>query len=488
MKRAILLLAVVFTIVYQGFAQEAQAPAVKPLSLPECVEIALKNNLNVRRSIYNVETYNVALFQAKMNFLPSLNAGGSYGLNYGRALNPVTNAYVSRNGNSINGQLTGSWTLFNGLRITNTFRQGKKDVEAADQDLQKAKNDVIINVVTLYINVIFNKELLENNKFQLSSSQQQLERITKQVAAGALPKSNQLTQEATVATNEVNLINQENALNLSVLQLKQAMQVPASEPLDVVIPEIALEELILDSTPDAIYAQSIKTMPEIKSAMLKVESARLALLAAKGSLYPRLSFNASAFSNYSSLSRDIPQVTGVTATPSTGPPIGFIDYNGLQVPVQGINYTPIYGTPEKYTESEQLKDNLAKQLSLQLTIPIFNNWSTRANVQRAAIQSEIARLNEIQTQNTLRQTIESAYNDAYSASKTYAANLKQVSAREEAYRMVLQRFEIGAANFAEKQIAENDMFQSRSDLTRSKYNFIFRKKILDFYQGKQIEY
>src|ERR1043165_5553036 len=166
MKRAILLLVAIFTVGSQVFAQEASG--VKPLTLPECVDIALKNNLDVRRSIYNVENYNVALFQDKMNFFPSLNGGGSYGFNYGRSLNPVTNSYVNSKANSINTQLTGSLLTFNGFRVTNTFRQGRKDVEAADADLQKAKNDVIINVVTYYINVIFNKELLENNRYQLS--------------------------------------------------------------------------------------------------------------------------------------------------------------------------------------------------------------------------------------------------------------------------------------------------------------------------------
>jgi outer membrane protein len=496
MKRAILLLAVIFSVVSAGFAQETP----KPLSLPECVDIALKNNLRVRRGIYNVETSNVNLFQSKMNFLPTLNLGSSYALNFGRSLNPVTNSYISRNGNAINGQASASWLLFNGFRIQNSFRQSRKDLEASNEDLQKAKNDVIINVVTLYINVIFNKELLENNKYQLSSSQQQLERISKQVDAGALPKSNQLTQEAQVATNEVNLINQENALNLSILQLKQAMQVPASTPMDVIIPEIALEDLVLDQSPDEIYEVSLKTMPEIRSALLKVESAQLALKAAKGSLYPRLTLNGSAFTNYSSLSRDQQgQLTGYEAyvdpNPIANRPVGFYPLSSTQtgtlapgqyLPVFAL--TPVYGPREKYTETEQFRDNLAQQVSLQLQIPIFNNWSTRANVQRAAIQSELARISEIETQNTLRQTIESAYNDAYAASKTYAANLKQVSAREEAYRMVLQRFELGSANFVEKQVAENDLFQSRSDLTRAKYNFIFRKKILDFYQGKQIDY
>jgi outer membrane protein len=483
MKRAILLLVVVLTVVSSGFAQVTP----KPLSLPECVDIALKNNLRVRRSIYNVETSEVNMFQAKMNFLPSLNVSTAQNFNFGRSINPVTNSFESQRANSMNGQLTSSWIIFNGLRITNTFRQSKLDVAAADEDLQKAKNDVIINVVTLYINVIFNKELLANTQYQLSSSQQQLERITKQVNAGSLPKSNQLTQEAQVATNEVNLINQENALNLSLLQLKQAMQIPASEALDVIVPELSLENLVLEQTPDQVYMESIKTMPEVKSAMLKVQSAQLALKAAKGSLYPRLSLNAAAVSNYSSLNTNTPVFTGPPLANPVGTPIAFAYLEGVgSAPVYTFSRELDHVDPNGHFD--QLNKNLSEQVGIQLQIPIFNQWSTRANVQRAAIQSELARINEIEVQNTLRQTIESAYNDAYAAAKTYAANLKQVNAREEAYRMVLQRFEFGSANFVEKQIAENDLFQSRSDLTRAKYNFIFRKKILDFYQGKQIEY
>lgn len=493
MKRAIVLL-VIFFAATAGFAQETAAP--KALSLPECVDIALKNNLRVRRSLYNVETFRVNKFQSMMNFLPSLTGGSSYNFNFGRSLNPVTNSFEAQKAQSMNMQLSSSVLLFNGLRLQYSFRQSKLDVEAADQDLQKAKNDVIINVVTLYINVIFNKELHDNAQYQLSSSQQQLERITKQVNAGSLPKSNQLTQEAQVATNEVNLINAENAYNLSLLQLKQAMQVPASEPFTVIVPEIALEDLVLDATPDQVYEQSMKTMPEIQSALLKVQSAQLALKAAKGSLYPRLSLNASAFSNYSSLNTNRPVFGSIEPFPSnfaeTTPTandrfVGFAYQPGLGSAPVFTRSAPVTGS-DPNGHFKQINNNLAEQIGFQLQIPIFNNWSTQANVQRAAIQSEIARINELETQNTLRQTIESAYNDAYAASKTYGANLKQVNAREEAYRMVNQRFELGAANFVEKQIAENDLFQSRSDLLRAKYNFIFRKKILDFYQGKQIEY
>ena len=214
--RNFLLLAIAFFMSQATtYGQEA-----KKWTLKECVEIALENNLRIKRSIYNVESFKASLMQAKGSFLPTLNASGSYQKNYGRALNPVSNLYVNKNSDAINPSLSSSWTLFNGLRIQNTFKQAQRDVLASNHDLQKAKNDVILNVVTLYTNAIFNQELFENAKYQLNSSQQQLERIQKQVAAGALSISNQLNQEAQVATNELTSINQENALLLSLLQLK----------------------------------------------------------------------------------------------------------------------------------------------------------------------------------------------------------------------------------------------------------------------------
>lgn len=202
-------------IIFFGLAY-AQEP-VKQWTLQECVNLALENNLRVRRSLYNVQSSNIGLTQAKMAFLPTLNAGGSYGLNFGRALNPVTNAFINRDNNTLNGQVNASLALFNGLRIQNTFRQNQRDLEASNEDLTKAKNDVIINVVTLYTNVIFNRELYDNATYQLRSSEQQLQRIKRQVEAGSLPKANELNQEALVATNEVNQVNQENSLALSLL-------------------------------------------------------------------------------------------------------------------------------------------------------------------------------------------------------------------------------------------------------------------------------
>lgn len=461
---------------FASFSQEA----AKALTLKECIEIALEKNPRVKRSIFNVKTSEVNLLQSRLAMLPSVNASSNGGKNFGRALNPVTNGFVNRNSTTFSASGTASINLFNGWRTQNTIRQNSYDLAATSEDLQKSKNDVILSVVNSYTTVVFNKELLGNSKYQLQSSQEQLERIKKQVLAGALPLASELNQEAQVATNEVNLINQENALNLSLLQLKQTMQLPGSTNLDVETPSLSPEDLILTQTPEQIFDVSIQTMPEIKSAINRVNSAKYARLVAKGGYFPRLSLNGSLQSNYSNVSK-LQELVSDVPTLSTSP-IGQTS-GGQEV------FTYRFDTRiVDYPFMDQLKDNLFKGIGLNLSIPIFNNWQVRASVARAAVSEELARITQLETENTLRQSIETAFNDALAASKTFAASQKQVQAREEAYRITKQRFEIGAANYVEFRISENDLFQAKSDLARAKYNFIFRKKLLDFYQGKPLEF
>lgn len=455
--------------------------ATRDWTLQECIKTALDNNLNVKRSFYNVETSEVSYWQAKMAFMPTVNGSGSYSKSYGRSLNPVSNQFITRNINNINLSATGNLTLFNGMRLQNSLRQSKRDYLASGEDLRKAQNDVIINVSTLYINVIFAQELYDNARFQLASSQVQLERIIKQVAAGALPKAEELNQEAQVATNEVNLVNQENGLNLALLQLKQAMQLPASTPMRVEVPDLSADDLVLDQTPEEIYAIAENVMPEIRAAVLRVESADYALKSARGSFYPRVALQGSAQTNYSSAS------DGPITAPDGGTIQRQIGYTASNEAVfTDVGTTTVVSN--SYGERDQLQDNLSKSIGIGVTIPIFNGWQTRGSVQRAVISKSVADINAEQARNTLRQTIETSYNDALAASKTYSSALKQVNAREEAYRMTKQRYELGAVNYVEYQIAENNLFQAKSDLARAKYNFIFRKKILDLYQGKTIEY
>lgn len=479
MKKSVVLLFCLLTTA--AFAQDS----VKVWTLRECVDYALANNLNVERSVYGVESAEIDHDQARWAMAPSLNASGSYGYNWGRSINPVTNLFTTREIISLSPNANSSVTVFNGLRIQNTIRQTSKGLDASQADLEKAKNDVILTVINLYITVVFNRELLDNAKFQLSSSQQQLDRTIKQVEAGAVPKSNQLNLDAQVATNELNVITRENALNLSLLQLKQALQIPASQSFDIEVPNVSVEDLILENSREQIYEMALQSLPEVRSAKLKVESSYFAVKAAKGSLYPRLSLNASVNSNYSSANDDAQyQLNGTTPTEVQ---VGYVDVAGIVYPVNNIENIPnIIQTSDSYGYKPQLQDNIFRSAGLSLSIPIFNGFQTRSNIRRQAINRQLAEITLKQTENTLRQNVETAYNDAFAASKTYNSSTRQVQAREEAYRMTKQRFEVGAANFVEYQVAENDLFQAKSDLSRAKYDFIFKKRLLDFYQGKPI--
>jgi outer membrane protein len=466
-------------------AQAQPQNTAKVWTLKECIDYALANNLDVQRSELTVESSEVDKTLAKMAMIPSLNGTLSNNYNWGRSINPVTNEFTTQQIRSLSPNLNSSVTLFNGFRIQNTIRQTNIGFLASEQDLLKSKNDVSLNVINLYINVIFNKELTENAKSQLRSSQQQLERTKKQVAAGALPKSNELNLDAQVATNEVNVINNENLLNLSLLQLKQALQLPGSTALDVEAPELSIEDLVLDQSSQQVFDIAKQSMPEIRSADLKVRAADFGMKAARGQLYPRLSLNGNISSNYSS-ANDGPHLAPDGGSETQLIPVGFWDNAGTPVAVYREQLVPTGTMTDGYGYSDQLNDNLFRSIGISLSIPLFNGYQARGGVRRAEIAKLNAEITAKQVNQALRQNVESAFNDANAASKSYGANVRQVQAREEAYRMTSQRYELGAANYVEYQVAENDLFQAKSDLTRAKYNFIFRKKLLDFYQGKPL--
>jgi len=427
--------------------------AKKVYTLKECIEIALQNNLAVKRSILGLKGADITLDQSRFSMLPNLNLSSSGGSNWGRSIDPTTNQFLDQKIDNANINTNASLLLFNAFRVMNTIRQSVNDKAAAENDYTKAKNDVILNVITFYTSVIFNQELFQNAQYQLKTTEQQLERTKKLEQAGSVPFGNVLDLEAQNATNELNLIQRENAYNLSLLQLKQALQLPASTPLEIEVPALSVENQVIDQTTEQIYDLARQNMPEIKAAIYRIESANFGLKSARGSYYPRLSLNAGAFTNYSSAARTI--------------------QNGVLV--------------EK-PFNDQFSDNVSRSLSLGLTMPIFNSYNARANVLRSKVTRETANINLTDVENRLRQAIETAYTDAIAAAKTFTSSAKAVKAREEAFRMTKQRYDAGASNYVDYQVSENNLFQSKSDQVRAKYDLIFKKKVLDFYQGKPIDY
>ncbi len=471
--------ALVFVFLFSfSFAQSSK----KVYTLKECIEIALQNNLTVKRSALGLRNADITLDQSRYTMLPSLNVSGSGGANFGRSIDPTTNQFIDQQINNANANANSSLLLFNAFRVMNTIKQSINDKAAAENDLTKAKNDVILSVITFYTSVIFNQELLQNAQFQLKTTQQQLERTKKLEQAGSVPLGNVLDLEAQDATNELNLIQRENNYNLSLLQLKQSLQLPASTQLEVEVPALSVEDLTLDQTTEQIYEIAKQNLPEIKAAVYRTESANFALKAARGNLYPRLNLNASAFTNYSSAAKVFQN--GVS---DPSPVIGYLGNDQTQV-VRSFRPATIGGEVVEKPFSNQISDNIAQSVSIGLTIPVFNAFNARANVLRNKVTKEQAFINLTDVENRLRQAIETANNDATAAAKTFASSGKAVKAREEAFRMTKQRYDAGASNYVDYQVSENNLFQAKSDQVRAKYDLIFKKKVLDFYQGKPIDY
>ena len=451
--------------------------ASRVMTLQECVNLATKNNLNVQRSRLDLETAETTLKQAEFQRYPNANVNGDYSYSWGRAVNPTTNQFITKKNISSNLRGNSSVPVFKGFQINNSIKQSESNLNASKYDVEKATNDVQLNIVTFYLNVIFNKELVENAQYQLESSQKQHERTKILVEAGSLPRSNELELVSQVSTNEVNLVTAQNNLTLAYLTLKQAMLLPVSDNIDVIVPVAEIEELDLSISPETVFGMAEQSLPEIRAAELRVRSAEFEYEVQKGAQYPTLSLNAGMGSRYSDATQKfIADGGGVFETrPSMQTASG-----------EAIEAFQPSGRYETIAFGTQFKDNFNRSLSLDLSIPIFNGLSQKSNIQRSKITMQQASINDLEQRNALRQTIESAYTDAVASSKTFAASTRQVETLEETFRSVENQYNLGASNFTDYQVASNNLFQAKSDQTRAKFDFIFKKKLLDFYQGKSI--
>ncbi len=455
-------------------------------TLLECIDYAIKNNVGIRQSELGVVSSQVAINQAKADLLPSVNGSASYNYNLGRSVNPFTNQYEENPVSSQSYGLSSNLTLFNGLQKLNTIKRNRSDLAISQYNLEDTKNTITLNVISAYTQILFNTELLESARLRTGTTDLQLARTQKLVAAGSLPEANVLPLQAQKATDELEIINAENNLAISKLQLKQLLQIPADRTLEIVIPELDVPEeaeIVVDA--QDIYETAVQEQPAIKSAEARILSSQYDVAIAKGNRYPNLSISGGVFSSYSSVAPNIipkPGAENVTQLIETG---GFVKGNPDMVIVQPQTLPVEF---QENTYFNQLDFNLRKFVGINLNIPIFNNLQVASAVSNAEIQMENARYDAINAKNQLRQTIEQAYLDAKAAAKSYAATDRQVTSLREAFRSTETRFNLGGVNAVEFSQAKADLNTAESDLIRAKYDYIFSLKLLDFYQGKPIDF
>jgi len=425
----------------------AQQEDVSALSLQEAVNIAVENNLTLKRSQLNQLNNEASLLEARGQRLPSLSASASGRFNWGRSINPVTNLFEARRIGNINLSANTNLTIFAGNQITNSIQQAKINVEAGNLNVEATQNDITLNVINLFVNVVFAKEQVSIAASQLKISDEQLLRTSRLVEAGSLPLSERLEMQAQKATAELEVINANNNLRLSKLNLSQQLLIPFSDGFDVSVPDLEAEDYPLEGVnANQIYAIAVESMPQVRSAELLIEGAEYGVKIAKGAYYPTLGLGGNLFSNY-------------------------VDQAA-------------FGNPESF--GTQIDNNLSQAFGLNLNIPIFSNFRNKASLQRARVQRNLSEIQSLEVKNQLRQDIETSYTNAYAARQSYQASLTRVASLEEAFRMAQQRFDVGALNSVDFQVAQNNLFGAQADLLNAKYEYIFRVKVLDFYLGNPI--
>ena len=466
-----------------GVASFSQETGIRKWTLEECINYGWDNNLSIRSSELSLLTNEITLKESRFALLPSLGAGGQMGKSFGRTIDPVTNGFISSDFLSGGISANSSLTISRGGILRNSVKRNEINMKASQYDLEKGKDDIGLSIATNFLSVLLNKEQLENTRFQLQVTEDQLSRTIKLVDAGSLPISNKLDLESQKASNEVNLVNAENSLSISLLNLKQSMQMPADELLDIVAPDIEVTDVAMGTEkPSEIFQAALLIQPDVKSADLGVQSSDIGVKIAKGAFYPSLSLNGSVSTNYSNRAQKITGTQNIVIPPT---PIGTVQGTGQQVYSLGSTQNvPIRS--DDYGIGSQFNDNVGQSVSINLNIPIFSRYSNSANLQRAQITKQRSEITAQNTRNQLRQNIESSYNNALASLKSYEATLKRVEALEESFRSTEQRYNVGSVDFVDYQISSNNLFAARTDLVRSKYEYIFRIKILDFYLGNPI--
>lgn len=469
-----------------GFTLQAQdAENAEQWTLQNCVDYAVKNNIQVKQSGLNVALDRANLTQSKADLLPNLNGYVGYSYNVGRSVNPFTNIIVDQPVSSQNASLSSSVTIFNGFQKTRTIKRNKIAVEASSYLYKDVQNDISLQVITAYMNILLNNELLANAKLRLINTEMQLERTSKLVDAGSLPESNLLEIKAQNATNELEIINAQNNIEIAKLNLKQLLQLPASEPINIVVPEIDTpDEEVLAESVEEIYDTAVEVQPDVKAADALVETSEYNVNIAQSNAYPSITASAFLGTSYSSVADDFLPKEGSPLT-EVERTVGYLqsDPSEAVVTIQSI--------PTEFTENtyvNQLDFNLRRGVQVEMSIPIFNGWQTKTAVSRAKINKEISTMDAINTRNNLRQNIEQAYLDVLAAQKRFAATKIQVEALQEAFRVNEQRFNLGAINSLDYNLALTNLNVAESDLVQAKYDYVFKTKILDFYQGKSISF
>jgi outer membrane protein len=402
------------------------ASAQNPWTLQQCVDTALANNRNIKQRELMRQNNELAWQQARNNLLPNLNASAGQSWNFGRS-QMVDGTYQNINSNSSNFNVSSGITLFDGLKMKYEIDSKMAQLKLSEANLQKIREDIVLSVSSAFLQVLLNKELLQISNDQLKLTESRLEQQKSLVDAGKLAEGELFELYSQQAKEELNRTQAANTLKLSLLDLAQILEMSDFEKLDITVPADLMENELQLLSADAVFASAVKTRPEIKSAELQLVNSEKNIQIAKSFYFPTLSFGANVGGGY---------------------------YNQVSTP-------------------------LSTSLGFNLSVPIFNKFQVKNQVRSAQIDVKSNQLNVENAKLELRKTVQQAYFNAVAAKAKWDASTKSVTSSTEAYRFANQKYEGGRANVYELYQAKNNLARAQSEVAQSKYEYVFRLKILE---------
>jgi outer membrane protein len=427
----------------------------KKWTLEECVKYAIDNNISIKQTELDTKTADIDKKGAIGNFLPSLNANASHSWNIG--LNQDITTGLLRNQTT---QFTAAGAnvgvdIYKGMQNQNTLRRANLSIIAAQYQLTKMKEDVALNVANAFLQVLFNKENLKVQQEQKAFNEKQLIRSEELVKAGSVPRGDLLDIKATLASDQQKVVAAENALLISKLSLAQLLQLKEFYDFDVTDDTAVKDENnILAQTPIAVYDKAKEQRTELKIAKTNLEISEKNLAISKGAFQPTLqgfySFNSRVSYADVPLFNDQGQIIGTQSAPSF---------------------------------SNQFSDNKGQSFGAQLSIPIFNGWSVKNNVERSKVNLEKSKIAVEQEELTLQRNVYTAFTDAKGGLNAYESSLVALEARQEAYNYAKEKYAVGMMNSFDFNQSQTLLSNAQSEVLRTKYDYIFKIKILEFYFG-----
>ncbi|NMH88898.1 TolC family protein [Flavivirga algicola] len=455
-----------------GFGQDSVPSS---FTLEECITMAIENNLDLKSAELRKKSSKVNYKQSINELLPNLNANYNIGVNDGRSIDPFTNSYINRELTFSNLGVNLNMTVFNGFRVLNSIKQSKFNLRAAEMEEEGAKQNLILDVTIGYIQILNSRDAFELSKARLKTTEVQLKRLEANYKEGVGNPADYTDMKGQYALDEVAIIDAENNFKSAVLDFIRLLNIEGSsqKQFNNISGLINSEKYQLSA--NDVYHDALQNLATFKSRQLRIDAANKGIKVARANYLPEVSVFGQLNTNYSSLAETFTE-TG-TAIIETG---DFVTINNQDFPVLK-NETQFEG--KKIDYMDQFDNNLNTVVGISVQMPLFNGFRAKNNVKLQKIQLEESQLELQNTKLLFKQSIQQAHNNMETAYNKYHVLLEQVAAFEESYRVNEVRFNNGVSNIVNYIVSKNNMDNAKLNLSRAKYEYLLRVKVLDFYRG-----